>query len=186
MAGKQLSLLKDPRKDSKLWWIVKRHVYGGSMNYRKVRRPFDSKKLTHTVFKAKLGSAIWFTRSQGKVWDIVHRSAKRYGVKIKNLAINRDHIHVLFYTGSREAQIRFLRLFSAEMGRMYKQIRGTSGLWVARPFTRLVSWGKRSLRTIRRYFERNRFEAFGFVDYKPRDHRIASFLEKWEKKLSSA
>ena len=184
MATKQLSMLQDPRKNTKLWWIVKRNVYGGSLNYRKVRRPFDSKKLTHTVFKAKLGSAIWFTRSQGKVWDIAHQSAKRYGVRIKNLAINRDHIHILLYTRSREVQIRFLRFFSAEMGRMYKQIRGTSGLWVARPFTRLVSWGRRSLKAIARYFERNRFEAFGFVDYKPRSHRISSFLERWERQLS--
>jgi hypothetical protein len=50
MARKQqLSLFKPPRKNTKLWWITEQHSYGGSMNYRKVARPFDSKKLTHAV-----------------------------------------------------------------------------------------------------------------------------------------
>src|SRR5262245_14301415 len=110
--GKQLSLFKDPRKNTKLWWIRKRHVYGGSLNYRKVERPFDSKKLTHAVFKARLGPAIWFTRSQRSIHRLIETIANRYGIRIQDEAIAQDHIHLVFYTKHREDQVRFLRLLA--------------------------------------------------------------------------
>ena len=49
--SKQLSFYKDPRKGTKIWWIKKQTTYGGSFDYRKVERPFDSKKLVHVVLK---------------------------------------------------------------------------------------------------------------------------------------
>lgn len=190
---KQLNLIKDPRQKTKLWWIVKQGVYGGSLNYRKVRRPFDSKKLSHTVFKAALGRAVWFTRFEGTVREIIKQTAKRYGVRIKDIAVNRDHIHVLFYTASRESQTRFLRYISAELGRRYARLRARAGfrqhpLWVSRPFSRLVSWGRRSLQQVRAYIQRNRDEVLGFVEYKPRKHALAKFLNAWsaQRGLSSA
>jgi hypothetical protein len=189
--SKQLSLLKDPRRNTKLWWIRKRHVYGGSMNYRKAPRPFDSKKLTHAVFKAKLGSAIWFTRSQRSILQLLNGAAVRYGIQIKDVAINKDRIHVLFYTKQRVAQIRFLRFFAAEPGRKYKVIRRRFGishsnpLWTARPFTRLVSWGKRSVAGLHAYLKKNRDEAMGFIEYRPRQHALSKFLSKWPVTIES-
>ncbi len=190
---KQFSLLKDPRKNTKLWWIAKHSVYGGSMNYRKVRRPFDSKMLTHVVFKAELGQALWFSRFEKLVRSTLTAAAARYGIRVDEVAVNRDHIHILFYTKSREAQIRFLRFFSAEMGRRYAALRrrlriAVRPLWVARPFTRLVSWGKKSLARVRGYIRRNRWEVLGFLAYKPRVHRLSAFLQRWEAQrgLSSA
>lgn len=182
--SRQLSLLKEPRKNTKLWWIVKQSVYGGSLNYRKVRRPFDSKKLTHAVFKARLGSAFRFSKFEPRVREILKAAADRYGLRLKSVAIQGDHIHVLFYTKSSEAQTRFLRFFSAELGRRYARLRRKFGysarpLWVARPFTRLVSWGRKSLRAAQNYIARNRVEALGFLQYKPRTHRLNAFLKKW-------
>jgi hypothetical protein len=182
---KQLSLLKDPRKNTKLWWIQKHHVYGGSINYRKAPRPFDSKKLTHAVFKAKLGPAIWFTRSQKSILELLDGAAVRYGIRIKDVAINKDHIHLVFYTKQRASQIRFLRFFAAEMGRKYKIIHRRFGisqsnpLWTARPFTRLVSWGKKSLVRLQAYLKKNRDEVMGFIEYQPRRHALSRFLSRW-------
>lgn len=181
---KQLNLLKDPRKDTKLWWISKQQVYGGSLNYRKVARPFDSKKLSHTVLKADLGPNLGFNRFQKAIHEIVHRSAKKYGLKIHEWAIHEDHLHLLTFTKSREAQTRFLRFLSAELGRWYARLRRKLGysarpLWRARPFTRLVSWGRRSRQAVRLYIKRNRAEALGFVAYKPRNHRLNVFLCRW-------
>ncbi len=191
--AKQLSLIKDPRKNTKLWWIVKRAAYGGSLDYRKVRRPFDSKMLTHAVFKAKLGQAVRFSKFEASVRQILIGAAKRYGVRVTDSAIHHDHVHVLFYTKSRESHVRFLRFFSAEMGRRYARLFRRMGwtakpLWLARPFTRLVSWGKKSLRHVKSYIRRNRWEALGFIQYQPRRHSIAKFLERWERQreLSSA
>jgi len=188
----QLSLFKNPRKNTKLWWIVKQNVYGGSINYRKVARPFDSKKLTHTVFKAKLGNTFRFTKFETAVRKVIGRSASRYGVRIMDLAVNHDHVHVLFYTKSREAQTRLLRLISAELGRWYKAIRkkfhlAPKVLWPARPFTRLVSWGRKSLERVRAYLHRNRREAMGFLPYRQRSHRLTEFLAAWKRaEFSSA
>lgn len=111
--------------------------------------------------------------------------AKRYGINIKDVAVNHDHIHILFYTKSREAQIRFLRLFSAELGRKYKAIKKQFNfpdreLWMSRPFTRLVSWGKKSLELVKKYIRRNREEAMGFIDHQPRKHALSGFLVKWQ------
>ncbi len=119
---KQLSLFKDPRRNTKLWWIRKQKNYGGSLNYRKVERPFDSKQLVHVVFKAQIGQQTWLTRSSKSIQNLIDTVAKKYDVKIKEKSINRDHIHLLIWTNERENLIKFLRLFSAEMGRKYKEI----------------------------------------------------------------
>lgn len=190
--AKQLSLLREPRRDTKLWWIVKQSTYGGSMNYRKVARPFDSKKLTHAVFKARLGSALRFTKSTESIRKLLDKVADACGVKIRDLAINHNHIHLLFSSRTREDQTRFLRLFAAEMGRKYKALRQKFGvrsdksMWIHRPFTRLVSWGKKSLASVGRYFEKNRKEALGFIVYQPRQHRLALFMRRWEQHFDSA
>src|ERR1700712_480369 len=113
----QLSLIKGPRKDTKLWWITKHTTYGGSLAYRKVARPFDSKKLTHGVLCAQLGTQLRFTKSRESIQKLIDRVAKKYEVKIKDLAINHDNIHILFYTRLRKSQENFLRLVAAEMGR---------------------------------------------------------------------
>ena len=103
-----------------------------------------------------------------------------------------DHIHVLFYVRHKEDQVRFLRLFAGEMGRKYKRIKQSYGLsaansiWAARPFTRLVAWGRKSIEGLKRYIRQNRDEALGFIAYKPRRHRLAAFLLEWEQRLSSA
>ncbi len=188
--SKQLSFFKDPRRDTKIWWIKKQTTYGGSFDYRKVERPFDSKKLVHVVFKANLGKGIYFTKSQKSVGNLIRTVADKYQVNIKEQAINKDHIHLLVWTNQRESFLKFLRLFSAEMGRKYKEIfkkfnfKKAKNLWVARPFTRLVSWGKRSAQNVVKYLHKNTQEALGFLEYRPRKHRVRIFIEKWEQQIS--
>lgn len=149
--------------------------------------------LTHAVFKGNVAQAISFSKFEPTITQVILHSAKRYGIKIKASAVHHDHIHLLFYTRSREAYCRFLRFFSAEMGRRYARLyrrmkwRPTP-LWTSRPFTRLVSWGKKSLDHVRAYIRRNRWEALGFIKFKPRSHSLSVFLRQWEnqRELSSA
>ena len=186
---KQLSLIKDPRKNTKLWWIKKQNTYGGSFNYRKVERPFDSKKLVHVVFKAKLGKGIYFTKSQKSIENLIKIVTEKYQVKIREKSINKDHIHLLVWTNHRDHFLKFLRLFSAEMGRGYKEIfkrfglTKTKSLWIARPFTRLVSWGKTSQEIVIKYIQKNTKEVLGFVEYTPRRHRVNVFIKKWNEQI---
>ena len=183
---KQLSLIKEPRKNTKLWWIKKRTTYGGSFNYRKVARPFDSKKLVHVVFKARLGKGIWFSKSQPSITKLLNECATRYHVTLRDLAINKDHIHLLIHTKEQNSFTCFLRLVAAELGRKYKGIFSRFGFkkpknfWLHRPFSRLVNWGKKSLQAIHQYIKKNRDEVLGFVEYTPRKHQLNKFLADWE------
>lgn len=186
----QLSLIKKPRKNTKLWWIEEKKVYGGSLNYRKIKRPFDERKLNHVVFKARLGPGIWFTKSQRSISKLLGSSAQRYGIRLKSFAINRDHIHVLIWGGDQKINGNFLRFFSAEMGRKYGRIFDRFGLskrrnlWLQRPFSRQVSWGKKSLAKIEKYIQKNRDEGLGFIKYTPRKHRLSIFMAMWAERLN--
>lgn len=184
--ARQLSLFKDPRRNTKRWWIVKQSTYGGSLNYRKVARPFDSKKLVHAVLKSQLGRAFWFSRYPQKHRELIVRAARRYHVTLTDLAINHDHIHLLYSAKSKDLNASFLRFLSAEFGRRYSRLRRSVGLtgrplWTQRPFTRLVSWSRKSVTAARNYIKRNRHEALGFIPYQPRAHRLTAFLKSWEK-----
>ena len=190
MLRKQQSLFKETRKETKKWWVEEQHCYGGSLDYRKCARPVDSKSLMHTVFKAELGYGIWFTRSQKSIEKLLKESAHRYDIKIKAFSIQKDHIHVLTYPGktgnhvaAKENFANFLRYFAAEMGRKYKKIFLRFGissgisLWAHRPFTRIVSWGKRSLNKVIDYIKKNTLEARGAIEYTPRNHKLNRFLK---------
>lgn len=184
----QLSLFKKPRRNTKRWWVEEQKVYGGSLNYRKTKRPFDERKLNHVVFKARLGPGIWFTRSQRSIGKLLRSSAQRYGVNLKSFAINRDHIHVLTWGGDQISQGSFLRFFSAEMGRRYGHIFKRFGLnkrrnfWLHRPFSRQVEWGRKSLAIILKYIQKNHEEALGFIQYTPRRHRLSKFIAQWDER----
>jgi len=188
-SSKQLSLFNDPRKGTKLWWIRKKQVYGGSINYRKVSRPFDSKQLIHAVLKGRPGSALRFTKSVKSIQGLLFKIASRNGVRLVDFAINHDHIHLMLSARSAEKFRHFLRHFSSEMGKQYKRLRkkfgieSGAGLWIHRPFTRLLSWGKKSRLVVRNYFNKNRLEAFGFIEYTARKSALCGFLEKWDRQL---
>lgn len=188
-SSKQLSLFKDPRKGTKLWWIRKKKVYGGSMNYRKVSRPFDSKQLVHVVLKGRPGSALRFTKSVKSIQSLLFRIAARQGTRVVDFAINHDHIHLMVSARGAEQFTVFLRHFSSEMGKQYKKLRGKfgrenrTGLWMQRPFTRLLSWGKKSRLVVRNYFNKNRLEAFGFIEYTARKSALNDFLKKWDREF---
>ena len=193
MVLKQQTLLKPSRKNTKKWWIESAQVYGGALEYRKCSRPFHSKKLTHAVFKARLAQSMWFTKSQKSIEKLLRNSLQKYDLKLKSFSIQRDHIHVLFYSVrslpyfvTQEKFQNFLKFFPAEMGRKYAQIYEGLGiekvksLWEHRPFTRLVSWGKKSLEKVMSYIEKNTLEASGVIKYEERDHALNQFLRKWK------
>ncbi len=188
--AKQQSFFKTPRRDSKLWWIQKHQVYGGSLKYRKFQRPFDRNKLVHVVLKAHDWAA-FHQRGLG-VENRIRDIARFCHVKIQDLAVNKDHIHILISTSKRKFFLNFLRQVSAGVGHFLKQFLGAlqikkaGSLWLERPFTRLVSWGKRVVVAVKNYIHRNRQEVLGFVPYKSRNHPLGLFLEKWVGQFSTA
>ena len=75
---------------------------------------------------------------------------------------------------SRRALNRFLRAVSGLIARfIMKAERGKAcgiKFWDARPFTRIVIWGK-AFKAAKEYVELNFLEAMGFVAYRPRKTR---------------
>lgn len=178
----QLSLLKTRRKKSKIGWIEKQNIYGGALEYRKIKRPFDSRKLTHIVFKARAGEVTSLRKRETAIVKIMYRVAQKYGVAITLHSVQKNHVHVLAYTKMRLALTNFLRLFSAEVGRLYSKlfrmwgIRKSQNLWVSRPFTRLVSFKNRELATVKNYIRKNTFEALGFFVYNRNTTALQKFV----------
>ncbi len=166
------------------WWVQEKQNYGGEFHYRKLPRPYDQKKLVHVVFKARVGSGIYLTSSSRSISKLLLETAQRYGVNIKNFVINKDHIHILCWNKIRTDFIHFLRFFSAQMGRVYKKIYARFGvskphsLWLTRPFTRLVSWGKKSVKIIQNYIEKNRSEVNGTAVYTDREGHLVEFIKQ--------
>jgi hypothetical protein len=115
--ARQLSLFKSPRRNTKLWWIVKKTTYGGSLNYRKVARPFDRRKLVHAALKARLGRSMWFSGFSSVHIKTIRQAALRYQIQLKDVAVQKDHIHLLYSAKSRALNAKFLRFLSCEIGR---------------------------------------------------------------------
>lgn len=94
-------------------------------------------------------------------------------------------MHILIQAQKREQLTAFLKTLAAEMGKMYQQlslkygVKRKGSLWVKRPYTRLVNWGKLSREKLKKYFEKNRKEALGFIAYEPRKHPLNQFLARW-------
>ena len=84
---RQQSLIKEPKKETKRWWVEKQHSYGGALDYRKTKRPFDSKKLIHSVLKSR--GEIQFTKSEKSIRELMQLCARKCGVKIKDAAIEK-------------------------------------------------------------------------------------------------
>ena len=138
---KQLSLFKDKIKP----------YFGGSMlkGNAKVRRPLTSKQAIHLVLKSELakGEKSFLRKSNSKKIDrVIREQADRWGIKLYHLINVGNHIHLVIKIGD----IHYFRPFiCAITGVIARHITGAEKgaaklikFWQARPFTRLIAWGK--------------------------------------------
>jgi REP element-mobilizing transposase RayT len=185
---KQTSFFKDPRKNTKRWWVETQYVFGGGLKYKKCKRPFGRNRLVHVVLKAQEWAA-FHQRGPG-VRQRIEQAAKKCHVLVKDLAINKDHIHIVVTTSHRKLLTNFLRQVSAGLGHFIKaelaklSIEKTGSLWLARPFTRLVSWAKKPFSILKNYIHRNRQEVQGLLPYRSRKHRLNSWLDNFSNPFS--
>ncbi len=101
--------------------------------------------------------------------------AKLFQVSLEQFSINTTHIHLLIRAKSRVQYIAFLKTITALIPRIIGEAKKGSpslykNLWEARPFSRIVSWGREKIR-VALYIEQNFLEAIGFRPYKPRARR---------------
>jgi REP element-mobilizing transposase RayT len=140
--------------------------FGGSLliGKRKARRPLSTKSPIHLILKSS-GNKI-FHPGNTDMNSIVRSDAKRFGIKIYDLAVNWTHIHLLVKIPSREAYNQFIRSVTAKLVIYFSKKAGWSlkGLFNLRPFTKIISWG-RQFKNGLQYMIKNQIQAFSVKNH---------------------
>ncbi|HEY8269707.1 MAG TPA: transposase [Pseudobdellovibrionaceae bacterium] len=170
---------KTARKGSQLSFFNKKipRVFGGSLlkGNAKVQRPLSTKESIHLVLKSgqALGAySMLQQRNAGKIDDIIRFHAKKCGVKIYHFVNVGNHLHLVIKLSDLKLFAKFIRTITGLIARhVLKKQRGpkqedspalgskkTPSFWVARPFTRLIAWGK-DYNFVAGYMKKNRNQA---------------------------
>ncbi len=131
------------RKQYQLFSEKSQLSYGGSLaqGKRKSTRPLSFKRSTHLVLKTS--DHVQLLRHRSSVEVIVNRFSKRFGIKIYQLAIHTDHVHIHVKLNNRILYCRWIRAVTSQLACRIKGLK-----WSLRPFTRVVSWGRDFKRVI--------------------------------------
>lgn len=144
------------------------HIYAGNA---KSKRPFLSNMALHLVLRsthAKGQRSMLRDYNRNKIKWLIRNQALRFGVKLYRFSNNGNHLHLLVKPSQNRKEFQaFLRVISGVIARhVLKAERGKAkGLkfWDARPFSRIVAWGKAFDRCAL-YIEKNILEALGFEE----------------------
>lgn len=188
---------------------LKEKDFGGSLLKGNAReaRPVSIKRPMHLVMRSELAkgehSFLCNTQRKNRIKALIDRAALAHGVKVYRYANGGNHLHLIVLPRSRVAFQRFIRTISGLIARLTLKVeRGTAlqssacasikanagikrKFWDARPFTRLLEWG-RDYRQACAYVVQNTMEALGFFPYRPRgrDPRLRGKINS-RKKLSN-
>lgn len=151
-------------------------TFGGSTIKGNPRdaRPISTKNPMHLVMRSSHATG---TRSFLKgarvrqIETLVYRLGKQTGVRVYRYANSGNHLHLVVLPRSRRAFHAYLRAISGLIARITLGAeRGSAAdvqFWDARPFTRILQWGK-DFQNACRYVLQNTLEAIGFLPYQPR------------------
>jgi REP element-mobilizing transposase RayT len=124
-------------KQQKLFREKCEREFGGSLlkGKRKSTRPLSFKIPLHTVLKAT--NPYVLLQNRVLVERIIRSVSAKVGIKIHELAIHADHIHILISVLSRELYRKWVRTLTARLTILIPKLK-----WRLRPYTRPVKWGK--------------------------------------------
>lgn len=133
--------------------------FGGSLGLgqRKTARVLDSRKPIHFVLKAHPSKNLYFRRRELR--ELLYRFSRKFGVKIYSESVQRDHWHICLKMTHRALYRSFIRALTGTIA-----LKLGKGLWIQRPFSRIVSWGRDFL-SVQDYILLNQCEAAGIVPY---------------------
>ena len=164
------------------------NTFGGSYlkSNPKAERPLCVSRAIHVVLKSS-----WATGSYSmlqkynsrKIEDIVRSTAESCRIKVYHLVNVGNHLHLVIKLKDIADYRKFIRIITGLIARhVLKRQRGPVltpkkklkkiKFWLARPFTRIINWG-RDYKYVDRYMEKNKndaksaFAAWGFdvVDF---------------------
>lgn len=153
---------------------------GGSVSSKtsnpKTARYIDPKGFLHLVLRSTLakGERSFLMRDR-TIRKVIQTQAAATGVTIRSFANAGNHLHMIVSPHSRRAFRKFIRAstgliarktLGAERNSPWRNSshqnsetikKSRAGFWDARPFTRIVTWG-RDYRRVKNYLELNRIE----------------------------
>ncbi len=171
------SFNKNKRKGSQLEMYAphsphgKLKEFGGSRlkSNPKRARPIETNKPIHLTLKSEIATGSKYSmllpKNYKAIKDIVYSLAKRFKVKIDRFENVGNHLHMVAQFPSQKAYVAFIRGIASAIARHVlgvskKVIKGLK-FWQARPYTRIISWG-RDLKGTLKYLNYNRIQAVGF------------------------
>jgi REP element-mobilizing transposase RayT len=139
--------------------------FGGCLNLgkRKTARVLDSRKPIHFVLKSQKSIQLHSNRRQLR--QLLFRFAKKFGVKIYSESVQKDHWHFCIQITNRTLYRSFIRALTGTIALKFGK-----GLWIQRPFSRIVTWGRDFLNVLD-YILLNECEVSGIVPYAIRKSR---------------
>jgi len=148
--------------------------YGGDLlrGKRKTARPISTKYAMHTTLRsdeAKGQLSLLLPKNARFIRHLVGSLATQYGVRVYELSVNSNHIHLLTRAMSREGFKSFLRVLAGMIAmKLTGAKKGNSLLkrfWASRPWSRIVSGWGRAFAIARNYVLQNQLEADGIIAY---------------------
>ena len=160
-------------------------IFGGSAqkSHPKFARTLSSKESIHLVLKSVHTVGVYSMlrkENASKVDRIIRSQAKICEIKIYQLVNVGNHLHLVIKLRDHKLFARFIRAITGVIARhVLKRQRGSEKpslkpasenrkqFWVARPFTRLIAWG-RDYNFVKNYMKKNKnqvrshFVAWGF------------------------
>jgi putative transposase len=173
-----------------------RYAHGGSLRNKRAgrkERPIKSHASIHLVMKANKECIKGGFRNSRR-FLLIHRLrdryAKRFFIRVEQMSVQGDHVHLIIRTARRSGLQNFLRVFSGQIAQQVQRTglanrvvtdtparqnpKARIGLWKHRPFTRVIV-GRRALVTLQNYVQLNEREAEEALPY--RKERLAGLRE---------
>ncbi|MBC7743458.1 MAG: transposase [Bdellovibrionaceae bacterium] len=171
----------------KVHWKFRDQHGGVLRNKRRGRkaRPLTTKAPVHLVFKIdrrKIKKGFRSPHGFAICNQVIKRYAKRFFIKIDQLAIAGDHIHLIIRISRRSFGQYFFRVVAGQIAQRMKNeglwVTDTPFVWKLRPFTRVIR-GWKAYNVARNYVMLNHKEAEGEIAYRKERLRGLSSAE-WE------
>ncbi len=172
-----------------------RKEHGGtlSLGKRRKQRPLSLKTPLHLVLKSDFAHASRsLLRHRPLIEKIITKAKKRFRIRVYEVAIVSNHIHLVVKGRHRRDLQNFFRVVAGHIaqdilrqfpilpreraragGAPNKSVRTgktrekENKFWQTRIYSRIVSWGREYLR-VKRYVIQNTLEALGLIPYKAR------------------
>ncbi len=166
--------------------------HGGELRSKRAgrgQRPLSTKEPLHVVFKVNKSTLKLKTLRGPKEFRCLHQILKKYAqrflVKIEQISVQNDHIHLLIRTSRRSQFHHFFRVCSGQISQQFRRLgflkfkyvtdthkthnshstANKLNFWKHRPFSRVIR-GFKAYKVVKNYIQLNEKEAMGLIPYR--------------------